>query len=671
MFARFIPTEREISTTVTKVLVHGFKHESQLRSPCSSSPHATALMLIDEERELLHVNTTACRALGCSSLNIRTETHTHSNIACNGVMKIDNVKLLEADCIARNPWILGLAEYTKMSSVQVYARETRRNIESVLSRAAASSLESKKREDGKSARPNIVLLLFDSVSRSIAMNTMKQFTQFLAELRCDANDTNHSGEDNHLSEGTKQRKRFKSFVFNRMHAIGENTHPNMIPMFAGASFQRTLVKWHKLPYKSIHEDAFIWKQAKKASSYLNLFATSFEGKLLSTDGFKEHFIEKGVFDLVAPDPMRGAWMAVQANVLWNQIRGSPDANKLCIADKTIDDHIMHYMSRTLLALSSQQEQKKSQPHPFFAFLEMIGSHSPLHESATITNDAPLMEFLGKMMNSSFADNTIFIVFGDHGVNGSGLRRSDLGFVDHFFPFMSMIVPRRLAGTVVNFEALEQNQDRLVVPGDFYRTLQALVGASGEDLPPKKRISDEFRNKDNDRAVWYDLSHDIVPASRTCSSAAIPLSLCRCAPREQQERSDSLTSIFGKHSQQAIADRIGAQLELEINKRGHDVSPTTCVKWQHKGTRITNTMVDDGTVVLVTQTDYVAKSLSVTFEVTAEFKRHLSDAGGNGEIIFETLSLSTLQQVTSYERFRRCIPQEWIGKLDPEFCACVL
>ncbi len=90
-------------------------------------------------------------------------------------------------------------------------------------------------------------------------------------------------------------------------------------------------------------------------------------------------------------------------------------------------------------------------------------------------------------------------------------------VEHREPWTQLLLPHKLAGD--SLEALFLNQDRMVTGHDIYRSLRDIMTSISEFESPK-----------NDAAVptWsYNILHEVVPTSRTCKDAKVPIEFCLC------------------------------------------------------------------------------------------------------------------------------------------------
>ena len=123
----------------------------------------------------------------------------------------------------------------------------------------------------------------------------------------------------------------------------------------------------------------------------------------------------------------------------------------------------------------------------------------------------LLDFLKHMKKKNYLNNTLLIVFGDHGLRYGFVRSTVLGRMEERLPFLSMTFPSWFKATYPDLvHNLKKNLDVLTTPFDVHATFQHLLSypKKPEGLPHGKSL---FTN-----IGW-----------RTCEQAGVPFHYCPC------------------------------------------------------------------------------------------------------------------------------------------------
>uniref|UniRef100_A0A914VLG4 Uncharacterized protein n=1 Tax=Plectus sambesii TaxID=2011161 RepID=A0A914VLG4_9BILA len=131
-------------------------------------------------------------------------------------------------------------------------------------------------------------------------------------------------------------------------------------------------------------------------------------------------------------------------------------------------------------------------------------------------------------NENRFNNTIVIVFSDHGHRYAEIRETMIGRIEARMPFFSIRLPPWLAAKYPNLPArLKENSNKLTTQFDFHETLNDIAKGNigGDDVIPSR----------NERA--YSL-FGAVPESRSCYEARVPEDYCPCYRELQLEASEA-------------------------------------------------------------------------------------------------------------------------------------
>ena len=155
--------------------------------------------------------------------------------------------------------------------------------------------------------------------------------------------------------------------------------------------------------------------------------------------------------------------------------------------------------------------------PKFAF----SSHSQISHNSVNTvgyADEDLKAVLETMEKESLLENTLLIIFADHGPRFSNFRKTIQGKLEERFPFMSITTPKWFRGKYPDlYNNLAHNSRLLTSPFDVYATLRHLL--TYPEYPSGITIGQSLFN-------WID------EKNRTCASAGVEDHWCPCLVLEE-------------------------------------------------------------------------------------------------------------------------------------------
>ena len=124
-------------------------------------------------------------------------------------------------------------------------------------------------------------------------------------------------------------------------------------------------------------------------------------------------------------------------------------------------------------------------------------------------DVPFDDLLTKMLDEQLMDNTIVMLFSDHGFRYGKLRETHTGEMESRLPFMYIRLPENIDQRYVR--NLRQNQKRLTTAFDIHATLTHLIDGKPDPLLPHGQ----------------SLFDDVLSDERDCNSSSIPDAFCSC------------------------------------------------------------------------------------------------------------------------------------------------
>ena len=160
--------------------------------------------------------------------------------------------------------------------------------------------------------------------------------------------------------------------------------------------------------------------------------------------------------------------------------------------------------------------RRYKDRPKFAF----SSHAAISHNDVNTigyADDDLKAFLQTFERESFLDNTLLIVFADHGARFSSLRKTIQGKLEERFPFMSITTPKWFRGKYPDlYNNLVHNSRVLTSPFDVYATLRHILS---------------YPQYPSEIITGQSLFTRIDERNRTCASAGVEDHWCPCLDLE--------------------------------------------------------------------------------------------------------------------------------------------
>ncbi|XP_078679441.1 uncharacterized protein LOC144915075 [Branchiostoma floridae x Branchiostoma belcheri] len=146
----------------------------------------------------------------------------------------------------------------------------------------------------------------------------------------------------------------------------------------------------------------------------------------------------------------------------------------------------------------------------------IAFHTELsHDSLNMVQvaDEDILTLIKSWKDKGYLDNTVFILFADHGARYGGLRKLLQGRLEERLPFFGIAVPpwvkKRHPEIVRN---LKKNEERLTTAFDFHKTLQHIMDYPGDPASFQGHGISLFQE---------------IPLNRTCENASIADHWCTC------------------------------------------------------------------------------------------------------------------------------------------------
>uniref|UniRef100_A0A5S6R4W0 DUF229 domain containing protein n=1 Tax=Trichuris muris TaxID=70415 RepID=A0A5S6R4W0_TRIMR len=317
--------------------------------------------------------------------------------------------------------------------------------------------------DGFSRPLNIYFLGFDSLSRLMFMRKLKETYKYVTEVL----------------NGT---------VLEMYNIVGDGTRSALLPILTGQT-QEELPETRRSQRNATFVDVypFIWKELKKFG-YATLFAEDMHDIGTFT------YLLKGCKQQPTDHYMPSFHLKIE-NASYS----------FCLGSETVHRAQLSYVEDFFATYPHEQ--------PKFAFQFFVRySHDDIN--LAVNADAATVEHLKYFEKNGFLNDTLLVVFADHGSRFSAIRRTKQGKLEERYPFVSVILPPWFKEVYPNAVAnLRKNSKRLTTPFDLHATLESLW-----NFPPPSL---------GDLANRGISLFSEIPPSRDCTKADIPPHWCSC------------------------------------------------------------------------------------------------------------------------------------------------
>ena len=157
--------------------------------------------------------------------------------------------------------------------------------------------------------------------------------------------------------------------------------------------------------------------------------------------------------------------------------------------------------------------------PKFSFFYNKVSHDDTNVIQFVDNT--LVTFFQRLHDDKLMENSMIVMFGDHGTRFDGIRLTKQGKLEERLPLNVVIVPQRFAYNHPEFAVnLMNNQQRLITPYDYHATFQHILHIlHGNQGPP---FSSPMKYQ-------YSI-FEKIPITRTCENANVNEHHCICRKR---------------------------------------------------------------------------------------------------------------------------------------------
>ena len=484
---------------------------------------------------------------------------------------------------------------------------------------------SRRYPDRKSFHININIMLIDSVSRPHFYRSLPNTVRYLENL---ALSDNVSVLDFELFHSIKDR------TYENLKALFSGDAVNLGDKFEGIAeppsrvrFEKLLDQFKTIGYETLYQEDLCWEYdwglIKDTGVYMqrlpkderfSVFMKAIRNSGIDNIGLShsscEIFRKLGIID--------------QFNF--------PDS--ICYGNRYQHDYFLDYLERAL---------KNKGRKPLFSFLITDVGHEGTGKRIRTLDDS-LVRFLSAVTS---LEDTIHIIFSDHGNSYGAFSRTSEGLFETYHPFMFMVIPKKVVAKIgkSRMKHLMDNQRRLVTIRDLHKTLLQL------------RLISIGHNKSTHQSALPSMQglFQPVPAARRCDDLGLLRnSLCYCQGWKMSLPVSSVHFLMAEYALAVINKKI---VRSQLNK--NDITAENGrVCQQLVGTNVTNiwqrkekVSVTTGFDIQVQRDDSFSIVLSsvIDDENTFNFK------------------IESVERRSSYGRYRPCANRNVALK----FCVCSL
>ncbi|XP_033726105.1 uncharacterized protein LOC117315815 [Pecten maximus] len=280
------------------------------------------------------------------------------------------------------------------------------------------------------------------------------------------------------------RKKMAAVELKGYNKLALNTFPNLIPMLLGIPVQEM-----NDSRKFYDNYPFIWKDFKKAG-YVTLMGQD------ATQTAAFHYLRKGFRQAPVDYYMRP------------YIRGLESTNRhgLCSGNKLILQGIFDKLADFITTYHDV-------PKFTFTFISQPSHDNP---NGIGIVDLPLKRTLSDLHTRGLLNNTLLLVFGDHGSRYGPIRNSFQGRLEESLPAFYVSLPRWFREEHSDlYENLRKNRDKLTSNVDVYATLHDIIELGKGHVTP--RVTGKYGT-----SLLRNISR-----GRTCADLKIPPNFCMC------------------------------------------------------------------------------------------------------------------------------------------------
>ncbi|XP_055950879.1 uncharacterized protein LOC129984966 [Argiope bruennichi] len=348
---------------------------------------------------------------------------------------------------------------------------------------------------------NVILIGIDSVSK---LNFLRHFPKTHAFLS----------------------EKLTPFEMNGYTKVADNTFPNIVPLLTGQFVEHW---WNETLMDTMYFDnvSFIWKEYAKRG-YRTFFAED------SPHIGIFNFFKRGFYNPPTDYYFRPMALALE---MWKSTL--KQTNYFCLDSQLEFDFIFDYLKLFAKTMGTR---------PYFGFTMVSAiTHDDLNYAGWA--DEPTVRLLEGLLNTGALNNTLLVLFSDHGLRFGNICRTYVGKFEERLPLMYIHAPKWFLDQYPEIaKNLQINQNRLMTLFDVHATMVHMLDL-GKCQEDRSKVT-----------LGKSLFEEISPY-RTCADAHIESHWCPC----QEFDIVDLDNAEVINATQAIVDDINSKLQLYDGK----------------------------------------------------------------------------------------------------------
>ncbi|XP_033725342.1 uncharacterized protein LOC117315303 [Pecten maximus] len=294
------------------------------------------------------------------------------------------------------------------------------------------------------------------------------------------------------------RKKMAAVELEGYNKLAQNTFPNIVPMLLGITVKEMSGwRWFYDHYP------FIWKDFKKAG-YITFMGQDEPGTAVF------HHMSKGFRRSPVDYYLRPYILELNSNY-----------SDFCSENRLVLQRIFDKMADFITTYSDV-------PKFTFTFIS-----DPTHNNYNGLGilDLPLMRTLSTLNTRGLLNNTLLLIFGDHGVRFGPIRNSFQGRLEESLPAFYVSLPRWIREEHSDlYKHLRENRNKLTSNVDVYATLQDIIELGKGHVTP--RVTGKYGT-----SFLRNISKE-----RTCADLKIPPNYCMCQSFKQSYSTKSKIAL---------------------------------------------------------------------------------------------------------------------------------
>ncbi|XP_055841778.1 uncharacterized protein LOC129908950 [Episyrphus balteatus] len=291
------------------------------------------------------------------------------------------------------------------------------------------------------------------------------------------------------------------FELKGYNKVDDNTFPNLMAFLTGYNNSNAYSKCNPKTKDGLSNCPMIWNFFQNIG-YVTSYAE--DETWMSTFNFNK----KGFNKIPVDYYQRPFMLAIEKTLPKKKQSGM----SFCVGLR----HSAEYIYDSAIELATRY---KNEPY-FGLFWTNTFSHNSFNDASSM--DSRIVKYIDELSSNGILDESIVILFSDHGMRFGPLRSLRQGFLEERLPFIFIWLPFSFRAKYPKLaEGLKLNKHRLTNPYDLHMTLKHIIELSGRTpkLPQAADCS-------NCQSLFYP-----VPAQRSCKDIAIDEHWCTCIPFE--------------------------------------------------------------------------------------------------------------------------------------------